>query len=338
MMETPMLKQLLASAVVSLSALTMALPAHADYPQRSIQAVVPWGPGGATDNVMRSLSPYVEQELGTKLVISNRPGGTAVIGSSYVMNQRPNGYTLLLGAENPQLYPVLGLATFDYSDFFPVNIIAQNAVVIAVSADSPWNSMDDLLAAAQANPDTIRMGGAGAGGLPGTVLAMINAVGELKVREVTFAGDGPGITALLGKHIDFMPLSLAAAKELMRAGKLKALAVLDNKENSQLPGIQPITTALPQIADYLPWGPFYGVWVHKDTPADIKQKLVDAYAKAVATEGFQDFLKDFGSQNLNIHGEQAEQFLTRWQSITAWSMYKAKAFDISPDTVGIAKP
>ena len=163
--------------------------------------MIPWGAGGATDNVMRSLTPYVEKELGGKFILNNRPGGTAVIGSTYVMQQRPDGYTILLGAENPQLYPVLKLATFDYSDFYPINIIGQNVVVIAAPADAPFSTMAELLAAAKANPDTLRMGTTGAGGLPSTVHAMINAVDELKVREVTFGGDGPGITALMGKQL-----------------------------------------------------------------------------------------------------------------------------------------
>ncbi len=333
-----MLKTLFASAALSLSALTLALPAHAEYPERSIQAVIPWGPGGATDNVMRSLTPYVEKELGGKFILNNRPGGTAVIGSSYVMQQRANGYTVLLGAENPQLYKVLGLADFDYSDFYPVNIIGQNVVVIAANADAPFNNMAELMAASKANPDTLRMGSTGAGGLPSTVSAMINAVDELKVREVTFGGDGPGITALMGKHIDFMPLSLAAARELVRSGKLKALAVFATEETAELPGVEPITKALPAIAEYLPWGPFWGVFVHKDTPDDIKQKLVAAYGKAVGGEEFQGFLKNFGAQSLNLQGAEAEEFLKRWQSVTTWSMYKAKAIEVAPDSIGIPSP
>ncbi|MBA1274734.1 tripartite tricarboxylate transporter substrate binding protein [Stutzerimonas azotifigens] len=331
-----MIKKLLVA--LSLSAGVLATAAHADYPDRSIQAVIPWGAGGATDNVMRSLTPYVEQELGGKLVLNNRPGGTAVIGSTYVRSQRPNGYTVLLGAENPQLYPVLGLADFDYSDFHTVNVIGQNVVVIAANADARWNTLRELLAEAHEKPNTLRMGSTGAGGLPSTVNAMINAVDKLEVREVTFGGDGPGITALMGNHIDFMSLSLAAAKELIRTGKLKALAVLSAEEVPELPGVEPITTALPAIAEYLPWGPFWGVFVHKDTPDDIKQKLGDAYAKAVANPEFQSFLKNFGAHSLNLQGEEAEQFLKRWQSVTAWSMYKAKAVEISPDSVGIEKP
>lgn len=333
-----MLKKLLVGLTLAASAAGFSLAAHAAYPERSIQAVIPWGAGGATDNVMRSLTPYVEKELGGKVILNNRPGGTAVIGTSYVLGQQPNGYTLLLGAENPQLYPVLGLAKFDYSALYPINLIGQNVAVIAVHADSPWNNMADLMAAAKANPGSLRMGGAGAGALPSTVHAMISAVDQLDVREVTFGGDGPGITALMGQHIDFMPLSLAAAKELIRTGKLKALAVVSTEEIAELPGVEPISKTLPGIADYLPWGPFWGVWVHKDTPDDVKQTLTSAYAKAVATPEFQAFLKNYGAKSLNLSGDEASQFLNRWQSVTTWSMYKAKAIEIAPDSVGIAKP
>lgn len=333
-----MLKKLLTGAALSLSALTMAMPSYADYPERSIQAVIPWGAGGATDNVMRSLTPYVEKELGGKMIINNRPGGTGVIGSTYVKQQQPNGYSILLGAENAQLYPIMGIADFDYSEFYPVNLIGQNVVVIAAHTDAPFNSMKELLEAAQAKPETLRMGATGAGGLPSTVLAMINAVDQLKVREVTFGGDGPGITALMGKHIDFMPLSLAAAKQLIRSGKLKALAIYANEEHPELPGVEPITNALPDLNAYLPWGPFWGAFVHKDTPDDVKQKLVAAYQKAVASEEFQVFLKNFGAQSLNLSGAEAEEFLKRWQSVTTWSMYEAKAIETSPESLGIAKP
>lgn len=334
-----MIKKLLAGLTLTAAAVAMAIPAHANnYPTRNIQAVVPWGAGGATDIVMRSLAPHVEKELNGKLIINNRPGGTGVIGSNYVLQQRPDGHTILLGAENPQLYPLLGLAQFDYSDYHTVNIIGQNIAVIAVPADSKFNSMSELLEAAKANPGTLRMGVTGAGGLPGSVHAMIEAVDELKVREVTFAGDGPGITAMLGNHIDFMPLSLIAAREMIRTGKLKGLAVVSSEELPALPGVEPITNALPEMESYLPWGPFWGAWVRKDTPEATKQRLTEAFSAAVATEQYQEFLKDLGAQPLNLSGDEAQQFLDRWQSVTTWSLYKAGATDVSPETLGIPQP
>lgn len=333
-----MLRKLIASVTLTTAAVAMALPAHADYPERNIQGVVPWGAGGATDIVMRSLTPYVEKELGGKIIINNRTGGTGVIGSNHVLQSRPDGYTVLLAAENAQLYPLLGLADFDYDAFETINIIGQNIAVIAAPADSKFNSMADVLAEAKANPGTLRMGVTGAGGLPGSVHAMIEAVDDLKVREVTFAGDGPGITAMLGDHIDFMPLSLIAAREMITSGKIKGLAVVSTEELPQLPGVEPITKALPKMESYLPWGPFWGAWFRKDTPDDIKKKLTEAYSKAVGNEEFQSFMKGLGAQPLNLSGDEAKKFLDRWQSVTTWSLYEAGATEVSPETLNIPKP
>ncbi|MFG6137836.1 Bug family tripartite tricarboxylate transporter substrate binding protein [Halomonas sp. B23F22_10] len=333
-----MLKYLLAGLTIAAGSLPLSGTALADYPERNLKGTIQWGAGGATDNVARSLTPHVEDALDTTVVLTNRPGGTGVIGMHYVMQQRPDGYNLLYGAENPQLYRLMGLADFGYDDMTPINIIGQGQVVIAAPADSPYDDLSDLLEAAQEAPGTLRMGGTGAGGLPSTLHAMINAVDDLDVRTVTFGGDGPGITAMLGDHIDFMPLSLAAAREHIQAGKLKGLAVLSSDEIASLPGVPPITQALPDMASFLPWGPFWGVFVRQDTPDDIKATLEDAYAQAVDSEDFQTFLANFGGQPLNLRGDEAKAYLDNWQSVTAWSMYDAGAVETSPEALGIPRP
>ncbi|WP_280563675.1 tripartite tricarboxylate transporter substrate binding protein [Chromohalobacter sp. 48-RD10] len=333
-----MIKQTLAVLAVSAGALAAASSAFADYPERNIQGVIQWGAGGATDNVARSLTPHVEEALGTSIILNNRPGGTGVIGMNKAMQQPANGYTVLYGAENPQLYPIMDLANFDYSDMTPINVIGQNIVVIAAPADSQFDNFSELLDYAHEHPSELRMGGTGAGGLPSTVLAMINSVDSLDVRSVTFGGEGPGSTALLGNHIDFMPMSLAAAQDQIKAGRLKGLAVVAKDKIKELPDTPPITQALPKIDSYLPWGPFWAVAVHKDTPDDIVTKLSDAYQKGVANKDFQKFLAENGGKSLNLQGEEAKQFLERWQSVTTWALQKAGSAKVSPEEVGIPKP
>lgn len=334
----PSINTLATSIALAAATLTLASPTFADYPQRRIDAIVPWGAGGSTDNMARSLTPHAEQQLGTDIVINNRPGGTGVIGTNVIRQRPANGYTLLYGAENAQLYPVLDLADFDYGDLQPIDIIAQGIVVIVAPADKPWKNFGDLLKDVHQHPGTLRMGDAGPGGLPSTVLAMVNAVDELDVRSVTFGGDGPGITALLGGHIDFMPMALASADEYLESGHLKVLAVLSDTPVKQVPEATPITETLPDMARFLPWGPFWGVYVNQDTPQAITQTLESAYDKAVDDADFQDFLKKNGATSLNLQGEEAQQFLDRWQSVTAWAMQDAGSAKVAPDTLGIAKP
>lgn len=333
-----MFKQILTTLVISAGTLAAVSPAFAEYPERNIQGVIQWGAGGATDNVSRSLTPHVEEALDATIILSNRPGATGLIGMNAVLNSPADGYTVLYGAENPQLYPVLGMADFDYSAMTPINVIGQGLVVIAAPTNKDWEDMGDLLEAAHANPGVLRMGGTGAGGLPSTILAMINSVNELDIRNVTFGGDGPGITALLGNHIDFMPLSLAAAQPHIEAGRLTGLAVVTKESIEELPGVPPITEALPKMASYLPWGPFWAVAVHKDTPEDIVATLSEAYQKGVANEQFQEFLAQNGAKSLNLQGEEAKQYLGRWQSITAWALEDAGTAKVSPKELGIPKP
>ncbi|MFC3608902.1 tripartite tricarboxylate transporter substrate binding protein [Stutzerimonas tarimensis] len=331
-----MIRKLMASLAVAGAGLAM--PALAQYPERDIQAVVPWAAGGATDLVMRQLVPLVEEALDRRLIISNRTGGTGVIGSTHVLQQTPDGHTLLLAAENAQLYPLLGLANFDYSDFHTINIIGQGVAVIAAPVNSPYDNLEQLLAAAKENPDALRMGVTGTGGLPSLVRALIETVDELKVREITFAGDRPGIEAMLAGHLDFMPLSLVAGRDLIRRGSLKGLAVVATKEVSALPGVAPITDTLPGMEKYLPWGPFWGVWVRKEVPEHAKQRLSVAFSAAVADEQFQAFLAGMGAYPLNLTGDDARHYLERWQSVTSWSLYEAGSTRASPEKLRIARP
>ena len=315
-----------------------ATSALADFPERNLEGIIQWAAGGTTDNVARVLTPYVEKGLGKSIVLNNRPGGTGLIGMTAVLNRKADGYTLLYGAENPQLYSVLDLSKLSYADMDVINVIGQGLVVIVVPADSPYQSMGDLLKAVQEKPDTVKMGTNGAGSLPDTVEALISSVADFKVRSVTFQGDGPGITALLGGHIDFMPLTLTGVNAQLTAGRLRALAVMSTEKLEQLPDVAPITEVLPELAPFFPWGPFWLVAAPKGLDDDVHKRLADAYEAAVNTPEFQEFLHKNGGQVLNLRDEKATEFVARWQSVTTWAMQETGRAKVSPETLGIAKP
>lgn len=330
------MKQYLVGAVVALGVSGGA--AFADFPTRDIQGVIQWGAGGATDTVSRAVQPHVEEILGRRIIMANRTGATGVIGMRYVQAQPADGYTLLFGAENPQLYKVLGLADADYGDFYTVNLLARGVVVMTVRADSPWNDFSDLLAAVQANPGQFRMGGTGTGGLTHVVEAMITAVTDFDVTTVPYDGEGPGLTAMLGGAVDFMPAGLSAASELIRSGRARGLAVVNTEPVPQLPDVAPITEYLPGMETYLPWGPFYGVFVSKDAPEAARNRLVEAFAAGAATEEFTNLMEGRGNVMMNISGDEAAEFLTRWQSVTSWLLHDTGAAPNSPEQFGIARP
>lgn len=311
---------------------------NANYPIRNIQGVIMWGAGGATDTMSRAITPYVEPLLNQEIVLTNKSGGAGAISTKYVHHRKPDGYTLLYGAENPQLHGVLGLSDVDYSEFYAVNVLARGISVIVAHPDMPWRSLKDLMEDVKARPGEIRMGSTGPGGLPYVVGAMLGSVGEFEVIPVPFDGDGPAITALLGGHVDFLPSGYTATAGHIRAGRLRALAVVNDTEIALLPGIPPLTEDYPEFGKFLPWGPFYGVFVDKDASPEVKQRLTEAFHQGASTPRFEKFVEDFGAIPMNISGEEADMFLRKWQSITTWLLHDAGATKKSPDEFDIQRP
>lgn len=328
-------RQLLAALALSATAVT----ANAAFPDRELAGVIMWGAGGATDVVARGLAPHADAALGKKIVLTNRPGGTGAISTNFVLNAPADGYTLLFGAENPQLHQVLQLADFGYEKFYPVSILGRGVAVVVVKSDSPWNSLKDFVEDAKKRPGKLKMGSTGPGGLPHTVGSMLNAVTKFQVISVPFDGEGPGMTALMGGHVDMMPVGVGAAAENIKAGRVKALAVID-ADGMSVGGqnVPSVTRDYPEFAKFLPWGPFYGVWVRRDTPADVTAVLVKAFKTAATNPQFVTLMKDRGNIPMDISGAEADAFLKKWQSVTTWVLQDVGATKASPDKFGIPKP
>jgi tripartite-type tricarboxylate transporter receptor subunit TctC len=325
--------------VGAMAALTLsATLAHAEFPEREVLGVVMWGAGGATDTVARAINPAAEAALGKSIIVLNKSGGAGAISTAYVNTAAADGYTFLYGAENPQLHPIMGVGKLDYSNFYPVNILGRGVAVVVVPAASKYQKMAELMADIAANPGMVKMGSTGPGGLPSTVSALISNSAPFDVTAIPFGGEGPGLVAMLGGEVDFMPSGLSAASEQIKAGNMRALAVVNGEEINALPGVPAITDALPDMAKFLPWGPFYGVFVKRDTPDDIKAKYVAAFATAAADEGFQALMTNRGNVLMGISGDEADAFLKKWQQVTAWALQDTGAAKVDPETLGIPRP
>ncbi len=308
------------------------------FPTKDFSGVIMWGAGGATDNVARAVTPLVERHLDKKIVLTNRPGATGAVSVQWVVNQPADGYNILYGAENPQVYKVLEIATLDYGNFYPVNILARGVGVVICNNAMPWKTMKELFDEAKKTPGQVKLGSTGPGGLPHVVSTMFRAIDGVTFNAIPFDGEGPAMTALQGGHVQFMVAGLTAAREHIRAGRVRALAVISDTPIPGLEQIPLITATNPGYRKFLPWGPYYGVFVRKETPDDVKKKLVEAFQKGAAEEKFQSFIRDFGAIYMGIAGDEAEKFIRHSQSVTTWMLQEAGATKASPEKFGIPKP
>ena len=325
--------------VLAASLLAAGFASADEYPDRPITGVIAWGAGGGTDTVSRLTTPIAEKILKQSIVLANKTGATGAIAAQAVYSAKADGYTVLFHAENPQLYQVLGLSPLSYDEFEPIILSVQGSTVIVVQKDSPFNTYDDLIKAAKASPSKLSIGISGVGGQPWVTGTLLKKVEGVVFNPVAFDGDGPLVTAMLGKQLDVSGLSVGAAFQYIQNGDLRALAIMKNSPNSSLPDIPPITKLNPAFnEDMKASGFFYGVYVKKGTPQPIIDKLTAAYKYALNDAKFVDYAKTNGLDVMGLTGKDARAFMNTWRSQMSWLIYDAGAGKESPAKFGIPKP
>ena len=314
--------------VVLFIVVCFALPAFgADYPTQNVNGVVQWGAGGGTDSLMRPLSALAEQTLGKSIIIQNMTGATGSIATQYVFDAPTDGYTLLMGAENPALYDVLEISELTYDNFDCVYLIGDEVVGIVVGKDSKYKSFTEIIEAAKAKPWGLKISTTGAGGLPWEVGAFITDITGALFREIPYDSDASAKTAVMNGECDFTVCKVQSGIEDYKAGDLKFLCVLSTKPVPVMPEVPLVTVEYPDFSKYLPWGPFYGVFVKKGTDPAIIAKLSEAFTKAGPQESYQAVLANFNINFLGYSGEEATKYISSWRENTVNALKSSGALD-----------
>ncbi|PIE54509.1 MAG: hypothetical protein CSA35_06085 [Dethiosulfovibrio peptidovorans] len=309
----------------------------AAYPDKNLHGYIMWGAGGAMDNVARAITPLVEEYLNRKIILQNRTGATGAVATTFVANQPSDGYTILFGAENPNLYKVTGLSQIDYDQFDPVLLMMANVGVVMVGKESPYKNYKDLIDAAKSGK-IIKMGSTGPGGLPfvaNTMIEKIHGIGSFS--KVRFDGEGPCITALMGGHIDAVVVGVLAGESFIKSRALKGLAVLSTKRLPEMDMVPAVTEFFDAYKDYLPWGAFFGAFVKKGTAEDRLAVLRSAFVKAYEDPRFDELAKNMGGVKLGLTGIEARKYIEQNKSVSAWLLYDAGGAKFSPDSFGIKR-
>lgn len=287
-------RSLLAGAFAAV-ALASALPAAAqNYPSRPITLVVPWGAGGGTDATARILASLMEKDLGQPVNVVNRTGGSGVVGHAAIAAAPPDGYTIGLATVEIGMMHWQGLTELKGDSYTPIGLVNADPAGIQVRADAPYKSVQDLLAAVKANPGKFKASGTGQGGIWHLALAGLlrdQKIDPAAVPWVPSNGAAPGLQDMVAGGVEIAPVSLPEARSLIDAGKVRSLAIMNDKPSALYPQVPTLKQALGSDWTMAAWR---GIVAPKGIPADVRNRLATVVQKVANSKEYQDFMASRG--------------------------------------------
>jgi len=268
------------------------LPAQADdYPTRAIHLVVPFSAGGAVDGPTRVIAQELSRRLGQQVVVENKPGAGATIGSEAVAKSAPDGYTLLLASQtnaiSASLYAKLAFKPID--DFAPISLLGREPGVLVVHPSLPVNTVQELIAYAKARPGQIDYASSGNGSGQHLFAAMFASMAGIKMNHVPYRGSGQATTDLIGGQVQVSIPGLAGMLGHIKSGRLRALAVTGTQRSAQLPEVPTLAeSGLKGYSAYV----WMGLLAPKGTPAPIIEKLHREVVAALASAEVKKYLQN----------------------------------------------
>ena len=253
------------------------------FPSKPLTLIVTWPAGGSTDVISRLLSDPLGKELGQPVAVVNRKGGGGSLGTKAALDAPKDGHTVLMTTSgNHVLTPLKKNVGYRYDDFVPIGQVVAATLILAVRADSPWKTLDDMIAEAKANPGKYTFGGV-PNGMPHLTLNGLATESGLDVVHIPMQGGAPGVKALLGGDIAMLPANASSVASNLKAGKLRALTVFNKNRDPAFPDIP---TA--QEQGHAVFGnPFVGMAIAKGAPQAAIDVLRAALKKVANDPAFQ---------------------------------------------------
>ena len=291
-----MLKRLWFALALMLIALAAAAQSPT-YPDKPVRFVVPYPPGGGTDVIARIVQGRFQQLLGQPIVIENRGGGGGSIGSDVVAKAAADGYSVLFTLSshtiNPAIYPKLAFDTV--KDFEPIGMVASLPQILVAHPAVPVNSVAELIAYAKARPGGLQCASVG-NGSPGHLAGeLFNLRTGTQITHIPYRGGGPAVNDVLGGQVPLLWVSIPAAAQFVKAGKLKALAVSTLKRSAAFPEVPTMQDA--GVADF-EVDSWYAMFVPSKTPRPIIEQLNRALNQVVSDPEIKDKLLAQGSEGV----------------------------------------
>ena len=295
----------LALAAFTAASLCSAQAQAPTWPTKPVKYVVPFSPGGVSDGVARLIAQHLGERLGQPVVVENRPGVSGIVGTQVVARSAPDGYTVMGGtitthAVNPFFTKNLGYEPV--TDFAPVSLVGMVSNALVVRADSRFNSVADVIAELKAKPDSLTYGTAGAGTSQHLSGQLFQSITQTRMRQITYKGGSQAMVDLVGGQIDMVFETVAAARPMIDARRVKVLGVTSSQRLANLPGVPTLAEAGAPKFEMQSW---QGVFAPAGTPKPIVERLGREVAAIVAMPAVQDKLRHLG---VEPDGRQGEAF------------------------------
>jgi tripartite-type tricarboxylate transporter receptor subunit TctC len=283
-----------ARLLVALALMLAANAAGAEpFPSRPVHILVPYAAGGAVDVLARTLAQALSKTWGQS-VIDNRPGAGGIIASQVLTQAPPDGYTLILVASghplNQFIYPKLPYDTF--KDFTAISEIASSPLVIVVAKNNPTKTLQEMLAAARAKPDTLSYGMSGNGTSAHLAGELLNAMAKVKITSIPYRGGAPALTAVISGEIPMSINPLAEVIGQIEGGTVRAIAVTTEKRSDVLPDVPTVAEEGVPGYDTAVW---WGVLAPAGMPAELTAKIQHDLSEALRDPAVLAYLKKTGA-------------------------------------------
>jgi tripartite-type tricarboxylate transporter receptor subunit TctC len=288
------------------------------YPSKPIRVIVPFAPGGGTDNLVRLISGDLATSLGQQIVVDNRPGGASMIGTDMVAKAAPDGYTVLVSDSsflvNPGLQKSIQYDTL--RDFTGVTMLAAAPVILVTHPSVPAKNLQELLALAKQKPGSLNYASGGTGASTHLAGELLKLVAGVDIVHVPYKGTGPAMIDLLGGVVHMQFAGISSARPHLDAKKLNAIAVTGKGRNAGVPDVPTFAEAGLEGVEA---DSYWGVYVPAKTPADVVSKLNEVFVKAIRNPAFADRLAQLGyvpiGNGAAEHTAQMKQMIADWAEV-----------------------
>jgi tripartite-type tricarboxylate transporter receptor subunit TctC len=280
------------------------------YPNRSVTVVVPFAPGGNADSVARPLAAAMRKTLKQSVIIDNRAGAGGGVGAAYVARAKPDGYTLLVALSSISVTPVADrmqgrAASYELQQFTPIALLSADPTVWVVRADSPWKTLGEFFDDARKKEGKLSYSSSGVYGTIHVGVELMTKAAGVKLLHVPFNGGAPALAALLGGQVDAMIHTPSNVAAYVASGKLRLLAVADDRRLAAYPSLPTFKEAGVDV-QYRVWS---GLFAPAGTPLETVNTLRAAAKAAVEDESFRNAL---GAAGATIRYLDAPEFSRFW--------------------------